>query len=100
MNQWRACDRAGLGRRIGWHVLRHTFASHLVSLGVPLRAVQELLGHADVKMTMRYAHLAPRERSRAIRLLDSASTAASQESGERRRVTDGELCSGTVAAPS
>ena len=76
---WRACDRARLGRRIGWHVLRHTFASHLVSLGVPLRAVQELLGHADVKMTMRYAHLAPRERSRAIRLLNNASSSATTD---------------------
>ena len=41
---WRACKKAGL-RRIGWHVLRHTFASHLVMLGQPLKAVQELLGH-------------------------------------------------------
>ena len=36
---YRACKKAGL-RRIGWHVLRHTFASHLVMRGVPLKAVQ------------------------------------------------------------
>jgi integrase len=66
---WRACQRAKL-RRIGWHALRHTFASHLVMRGVPLKAVQELLGHADIRMTMRYSHLAPEVKRDAVALLD------------------------------
>ncbi len=67
---WRASKNAGLDRLIGWHVLRHTFASHLVMRGAPLKAVQELLGHADIKVTMRYAHLTPSSRGEAIGLLD------------------------------
>jgi integrase len=51
-----ACRRAAL-EDTHFHDLRHTFASHLVMNGVSLKAVQELLGHADLKMTMRYAHL-------------------------------------------
>ena len=43
------------------HDLRHTFASHAVMNGVPVPVVSRLLGHADVKMTLRYAHLADRE---------------------------------------
>ena len=66
---WLACRRAQL-RRIGWHVLRHTFASHLVMRGAYIKAVQELLGHSDIKMTMRYAHLSPGVRRDAVQLLD------------------------------
>ena len=63
--------RAGL-REIGWHMLRHTFASHLAMRGVPLKAIQELLGHASIVTTMRYAHLAPHVARDAVRLLDRA----------------------------
>jgi integrase len=65
----RACCKAGL-RQIGWHMLRHTFASHLAMRGVALKAVQELLGHSTMEMTMRYAHLSPDVRRDAVRLLD------------------------------
>jgi site-specific recombinase XerD len=69
------CKRAGL-RRIGWHALRHTFASHLVMRGVPLKAVQELMGHATIEMTMRYAHLSPDVRRSAVQMLLRAAARA------------------------
>lgn len=70
----RACKKAGL-RQVWWHALRHTFASHLVMRGVPLKAVQERLGHATIEMTMRYAHLSPHVTRDAVRLLDEAAPA-------------------------
>ncbi|MBI4532086.1 MAG: site-specific integrase [Candidatus Latescibacteria bacterium] len=52
------------------HVLRHSFASHLVMAGVDLVTVKELLGHTDIATTMRYAHLAPDHKRLAITKLD------------------------------
>lgn len=40
------------------HMLRHSFASHAVMRGIPIRQVQEWLGHGSIVVTMRYAHLA------------------------------------------
>jgi len=44
--------------------------SHLAMRGVPLKAVQELMGHATMEMTMRYAHLSPHVPRDAVKLLD------------------------------
>ena len=61
--------------RLGWHMLRHTFASQLVTAGVSIKAVQELLGHSDVRTTMRYAHLAPSALRDAVRVLERSCAA-------------------------
>jgi integrase len=64
----RICKNAEM-RKIGWHTLRHTFASHLAEANAPIKAVQELLGHSDIKTTMRYVHLSPVALRNAIDLL-------------------------------
>ena len=64
----RACRAARIEPAAGFHILRHTAASHLVMSGVPLNVVAHNLGHADTRMTERhYAHLAPSYLAETIR---------------------------------
>jgi site-specific recombinase XerD len=65
----RACQRAGIDL-CSPHTLRHTFASRLVMAGVDLRTVQELLGHKNIKMTLRYTHLSPSHKRQAMAALE------------------------------
>ncbi len=57
-----------------FHTLRHTFASHLTMAGVDILTVSKLLGHSDIKMTMRYAHLSPDYMANAVRVMDTIRT--------------------------
>ncbi|MGH8644168.1 MAG: tyrosine-type recombinase/integrase [Gammaproteobacteria bacterium] len=102
---WVFCDRSG--RRIGEvkhsfatackrarivafriHDLRHTCAAWLVSAGVPLAEVRDLLGHSSITMTERYAHLAPENVRAAVAVLDRLRSRSghAQVDSELRRV--------------
>ena len=68
-NIWRVvkkyASRAGLGKKLSTHTLRHCFATHLLSGGADLRSVQEMLGHANISTTQIYTHV-DQERLRNI----------------------------------
>jgi integrase len=65
-----ACRKSGI-EGVTWHTLRHTFASRLVSRGVDIVTVQQLLGHSTVTVTMRYTHTNLDSKRSAVAKLES-----------------------------
>jgi integrase len=65
-----ACRRAGI-KDLRFHDLRHTAATYMVTGGVDLVTVAEILGHTDIKMTMRYAHPTPENKRKAVNVLNA-----------------------------
>lgn len=66
----KATRASGLGRVIGWHVLRHTFCSRLAARGVAAVEIRDLAGHSSIAITQRYMHTNRKALAAAVRVLD------------------------------
>lgn len=69
MNGWRKDAEI---KNFRWHDMRHHFASRLVMANVDLNTVRELLGHSEMNITLRFAHLAPEHKANAVEKLVAA----------------------------
>jgi site-specific recombinase XerD len=76
----RIAKRAGIKGLSRLHELRHTFASQLVANGVPIYNVKELLGHTDIRDTMKYSHLTPENMREDLKVLERLDVHASCKS--------------------
>ncbi len=81
-------ERAGI-EGFRFHDLRHTFASHFIMKGGSLKELQEILGHKNITMTMRYAHLSQEHKKKAINLLNGlTSKKRNDKQGELKKAED------------
>ena len=65
-----AKDRAGVKKPGGIHGLRHAFATHQLDAGMPIHQLKEILGHTDIRTTMRYLHWCPQTSAKDFDLLE------------------------------
>lgn len=71
--QWiikEAAKSAGIKKHVTSHVLRHTYATHLLEMGLDIMTLKELLGHSDINTTMVYLHIAQLDKGKAFNPID------------------------------
>jgi site-specific recombinase XerD len=87
---WAACQqaaqRAGLKKRVSAHILRHSYATHMLEAGADLRTIQVLLGHAKLEHTIVYLHLSHRHLTAVANPLDAMPVCAPDEVKRSRRL--------------
>ena len=65
-----AKHKAGIGKAVGIHSLRHSFATHLLEKGTDIRYIKDLLGHFNIKTTERYLHVSKKDLVNIVSPLD------------------------------
>jgi integrase len=83
----KACRKAGL-EDVNWHTFRHTFATRVNKGGADIVTLKELLGHSDIKMTMRYAHTSRGAKAQAVRALAASGDKAVTKPGSGKKVVE------------
>lgn len=78
-------ERIGLSRKISPHTLRHSFATHLLDSGMPIRTIKELLGHESLSTTQKYTHTSPAE---LAKVYDRAHPRAKAKRGDNDKGDD------------
>lgn len=81
LNLHAAAKKAKLTKRVTPHVLRHTFATHLLELGTDLRVIQMLLGHGSIRTTVRYTRVTDKHVARVTSPIDVIGTARQKAIG-------------------
>ncbi len=86
---WYACSeaarRAAIEKRVTPHLIRHSFATHLLESGTDLRTIQMWLGHGDLETTARYLHLSQRHLQGVVNPLDTLTLSPVDETSRNRR---------------